>query len=136
MASPSEDMGAPIGRGDQPSLAESASSRKPSAVVEGHRNASVAELRASLGLENIIGQKRPAKKTAPEPVPQAPRPKPAIVEEPRAEQKADEEDELEAFLRSQGAEPEPVAQPVAAPVPAEPVDELAAFLAQTATEAP
>ena len=65
---------------------------------------------------------------APEPVPQAP----AIVEEPQAEQKVDAEDELEAFLRSQQAEP--VAQPVAAPVPAEPVDELAAFLAQNATE--
>lgn len=90
----------------------------------------MAELRASLGLENIIGQKRPAKKTAPEPVPQAP----AIVEQPQAEQKADAEDELEAFLRSQRTEPEPVAQPVAAPVPAEPVDELAAFLAQNATE--
>jgi len=89
-------MDAPIARGDQPSLAESASSRKPSAVVEGHRNASVAELAASLGLENIIGQKRPAKKQAPAPVPQAP----AIIEEPKAEGKADEEDELEAFLRS------------------------------------
>jgi hypothetical protein len=54
-ASPSDDMGAPIARGDQPSLADSASSRKPSAVIEGHRNASVAELAASLGLENIIG---------------------------------------------------------------------------------
>jgi len=126
-------MGAPIARGDQPSLADSASSRKPSAVLEGHRNASVADLRASLGLENIIGQKRPIKKKAPAPVPQAP----AIVEEPKAEQKADaEEDELEAFLRSQRAEAEPVAQPVAAPVPAEPVDELAAFLAaQNAAEA-
>lgn len=115
-------------------MTDSAASRKPSAVVEGHRNASVADLRASLGLENIIGQKRPVKKKAPEPATQAP----AIVEEPKAEQKADaEEDELEAFLRSQRAEAEPVAQPVAAPVPAEPVDELAAFLAaqQAAEEA-
>lgn len=53
----------PIGRGDTPSMTESDYGRKPSAnIMQGHRNPSVEELRNSLGLENIIGKKRPIKK--------------------------------------------------------------------------
>lgn len=125
----------PIARGDQPSMSSAMPRTQSStSAVQGHRTASVAELReqlTALGLENVIaaGGRRAPKKAEPAPPRQAPVPIPEANDEP--------EDELEAFLRAQRAD-EAKAKAIAAALPkahfAEPVDELEAFLAASAVE--